>query len=463
MVTSIASSLGIGAGFDTAKLIEDLAAAARAPKDKMLKARETANSSQISTIGNLTGAIDSFAKSLGSLISGGTLFTQPTSSDATILGVSAQAGQSLGTLSASMEVVRLAAAQSLSSAHVADVAAPVGQGVLTLTTATGNFNITIDSTNDSLTGLASAINGAKAGVTASIVKDSLGSRLMLRGASGEVNAFTLTAQAGADPALSQYTYDGVSAGGMTRAQAAQDAIIKLDGVEIRRASNSFSDVLPGVKFDLKKAVPGTIVTIGAERQTANIRQAVLDYVAAYNELEKMLDNATASGLDGGAAGPLRGNSVMRDMRAQLAGISSAILRSGDGPKMMTEIGVKTQRDGSLTVDTVKLDAALAADPDAVEQLFNPPEGGAATGLGGALKAVRDKLRADTGALAGVEARLKVEAERISDDREAMELRATAYRERLVTTFSAMDSRVAAFKATQTYLDQQIKMWTRSDD
>lgn len=464
MVTSIASSLGIGSGLDTAKLVEDLAAAARAPRERQINTRETANAAQVSAIASLAGAIDSFATSLGNLISGGTLFTQPTSSDTGILGVSALAGQSLGGLSAQIEVRQLAAAQSLASDPVADASAPVGQGVLTLATSTGSFNVTIDASNDSLTGLVGAINAANAGVTASIVKDSLGSRLVVRGASGEANAFTVTAQSGADPALSRFTYDGVATGGMTRAQAAQDAIVKLDGVEVRRSANSFSDVIEGVKIDLKKAAPGAVVTIGSERQTANIRQAVLDYVTAYNELEKMLDTATASGLEGSTAGPLRGSSAIRDMRAQLAGIASTVLRSGSGPTMLTDIGVKTQRDGSLVVDSAKLDAALAASPDAVEQLFNPSKAAGSTdqGLGGALKAVRDKLRADSGPLSSVEARLKEEAKSIGKDREAMELRAEAYRTRLLSTFAAMDSRVSAFKATQAYLDQQVKMWTRSN-
>lgn len=462
MVTSIASTLGIGAGLDTAQLIEDLANAQRAPQEALIAARETANSTQISAIGSLAGAIDSFASSLQSLIDGGSLFTQPTSSDTAIVSVSAVAGHALGGLSSQIEVVRIATAQSLASDHVADPAAAIGQGTLTLTTGTGSFTITIGASNDSLTGLAAAINGANAGVSASIVKDSLGSRLVLRGASGEANAFTLTADAGADAGLSTYTWNGAS-GGMTRAQASQDAVIKVDGVEIHRASNGFSDVLDGVKIDLQKAVPGTFVTIGSARATANLRQAVLDYVSAYNELEAMLDNASASGLEGSVAGPLRGSSAVRDMRAQLAAITSTALRGGDGPKMLTEIGVKTQRDGSLTVDTDKLDAMLEADPDAVEQLFNPASGSGDIGLGGALKAVRDRLRADSGALASVEARLDAETTRIAEDRETLEARATAYRERLVNAFTAMDTRVAAYKATQSYLEQQIKMWTSSGD
>ncbi|RJF93214.1 hypothetical protein D3876_02315 [Sphingomonas cavernae] len=456
--------MGLGAGFDTAQLIEDLATAQREPQENRIKARETANAAQISTIGNLAGAIDSFASSLKTLINGGSLFTQPTTSDASIVGVTAKPGYSLEGLSAQIEVVQVATAQSLASAHVTDAAAPVGQGTLTLTTGKGSFNVKIDSTNDSLNGLAAAINGAKAGVIASVVKDSLGSRLVIRGGNGAANAFTLVPQSGADPALSAYSWDG-AAGGMTRAQQARDAIVKLDGVEIRRDTNSFSDVLDGVKIDLKKAAAGQIVTIGTERPVGDLRQAVLDFAAAYNELETMLDDASAGGLEGAAAGPLRGSSAVRDMRRQLAAIISTDLRSGDAPTTLAEIGVVTLRDGSLKVDTTALDAALLAHPDAIEQFFNPSTASGSTdkGLGGVLQDVRDKLRDSDGGLASAADRLKAEARDIREDRETMEMRADAYRERLVRNFTAMDTRVASYKATQSYLEQQIKMWTNGND
>ena len=536
MVTSIATALGAGSGIDTAQLVADLSEASRAPKEAQISTREKANTAQISTIASLAGAIDSFATSLAALISGGTLFTQPTASDAAVLGVSAVAGTPLGNLSATIEVVQLATAQSLSSAAVADAGAPIGQGNFTLATGKGNFTIRIEAGNDSLSGLSAAINAAGAGVTASVLTDSNGSRLILRGTAGAAQAFTLVPQDGAAASLSQFAYDGTSTGGLTRAQAAQDAVIKLDGVSVSRAGNSFSDVLPGVKIDLKKAAPGSIVTIGATRPTEGLKQAVQDYVAAYNTLETLLDDATAAGTDGGTVGPLRGNSGMRDMRTRLSALTATALRSGDGPKTLAEIGVRTNRDGSLALDEAKLDAALAATPDAVEGMFNPgqhssspllqitsavgktrpgtysltdlvPASGATSasgkidgvaagvngniltaragtaaaglsfqplgsvanatvtidlGLGGALQAVRDALRGTSGPLVTIDARLKAEAKAIAADREAMELRADAYEARLKATYSTMETRVASFKATQSYLTQQIAMWTNAD-
>src|SRR3546814_9222232 len=136
--------------------------------------------------------IDSFATALATLISGGTLFRQPSVSDTGILTAAARPGARLGTLSALREVEQLAQAQTLESEFIASASDPIGQGDLTLTTSKGSFVVAIDASNDSLDGLARAINDQNAGVTATIVTQSNGARLVLKGATGEAEAFTLS-------------------------------------------------------------------------------------------------------------------------------------------------------------------------------------------------------------------------------------------------------------------------------
>ncbi|WP_380879090.1 flagellar filament capping protein FliD [Sphingomonas sp. DBB INV C78] len=535
-MTSIAASLGIGSGIDTSSLIDQLAAASKTPKDNALKAREETNTAKISALGGIVGGIDGFATALGSLISGGTLFTQATSSDSSIVATTAIAGARIGSLSASLEVKQLAAAQSLVSANVSGTNSPIGQGKITLTTANGSFDITINSANDSLLGLARAINAAQSGVTASILEDTNGSRIVLKGATGEAQSFKLVVDPAADVGLQKFafdpaTYDPANVTGMTLAQKAQDAIVKLDGVEVRRVSNTFSDLIPGVKVELKKEAVGTTVAIGSARQTDAISQAVSDFVAAYNELKSMLDEATAP-----TTGVLRGDVGIREMQRQLSRLTSTVLSSAGGPSTLAEIGVRTERNGTLSVDSERLAKVLAEDPDGVEAMFNPGQtassplikivsgygrakpgtytvtdlvagdltnpasgkiGGVAAiaaggqlissisasskgliieplgnlasgtvtvdlGVGGALQAIRDALRAAGGPLASSQNRLTTETKTITTDREKMETREASYRDRLVKQFTTMDSRVSAYKATQSYLDQQIKMWTNDD-
>lgn len=537
MVTSIGYSLGAGAGIDTKALIDDLAKAERAPKEALIVRRETANTAKISALAQASSAIDGFASALSQLVAGGTLFTQPSVSDPSLLSATAIAGADIGSLSAQLEVRQLAQSQTLVSVNLAGAAAPVGQGTLTLTTATGSFDLTIDATNDSLDGLARAINGKNAGVTASVVTDSNGTRLMLKGKTGAANAFTLSVPAGTATGLERFAYDPGAAGGLTRPQEAKDAIVLLDGAEVTRASNSFSDLIAGVQIDLKKAAPGSTISLGTTRPTAAIKQAVGDFVDAYNELHKLLADATASATDSAEAGPLRGDAGIRQMQRLLGRLTTNELSSSGAYKTLAEIGVATNRDGSLRVDTLRLDDALESDPAAVEAMFNPRQtssnpaiviankagtvkpgtytltnllapvaGGNASGsvggiamigtgaalrapisspakglivrvdadvasatvtidagLGGALQSIRDALRASDGPLAATQDRLSKESKSIATDRATLERRSTAFYDRLVTSFSAMDRQVNAFKATQSYLEQQIKIWSGGDD
>lgn len=538
-MTSIAATLGIGSGIDTQALVEQLTAAVRDPKEAALKKREETNAAQISTLGQASSAIDSFADALSSLISGGTLFTQPNVSDTSLMTAVALPGTRFQDFSAQMQVDQLAQTQTIVSAPLTDSAAAVGQGDLTLTTSKGSFVVTIDSTNDSLAGLADAINSKNAGVTASILTESGNARLVIKSnATGAAEAFTLSVPAGTASGLERFAYGAGVTGGMTLAQTAQDAIVHLDGVEVKRASNTITDLLPGMQIDLKKAAPGTNISIGLTRPTESIKQAVNDFVSAYNELHKVLADATAPATAGaGTGGVLRGDLGIAEMQRQLSRLTTTVINSSGGPSTLAEIGVKTNRDGTLSVDTTQLDAILESDPQGVEALFNPtqyssdplvtvwnqmgkakpgtytltnlvPANGSTgatgeingvsgissgtrlvatassgavglvvevlgpvssatvtvdSGLGGALQAIRDALRAKSGPLETSQERLEQQAETIADDREEMERRVQVYHDQLVNSFSAMDRRVSAFKATQSYLDQQIKIWTANND
>lgn len=536
-MTSIISSLGAGSGIDTQALIDSLSKAVKEPKEAAIAKREAANQASISSLGEISNAIDSFASALNSLIAGGTLYTQPSVSDATVLSATAAAGASIGGLASQIRVEQLAQAQSLVSTGLANSTAAVGEGTLTLTVGTTNYDVTITSANNTLAGLAKAINDKGAGVTASIVTDQGVSKLVLRGSSGTEKAFSLSVPNGTASGLERFAYGTGVTGGMTLAQEAKDAIVVLDGVEVRRGSNSFSDLIDGVQFDLKKAAPGQVINLGATRPTAAITQAVGDFVAAYNELHSMLDEATAAQTKPGeGGGPLRADLSVRELKRQLSGLTSKVLNSAGGPSTLAEIGVATNRDGTLSVNSVRLQAALAADPDGVEKLFNPgqssdsplltigsklgkvkpgvytitdvvpaadggvasgkvdgvamigtsnglvaPAGSAALGLilkvsgpvtsakitvdfglGGALQSIRDSIRARSGPIASAQERLQKEATAIAKDRETMETRYDAYYNQLVTSFTKMESRVSAFKATQSYLQQQIDAWNSGD-
>ncbi|MEQ1508799.1 MAG: flagellar filament capping protein FliD [Sphingopyxis sp.] len=534
---SITSALGAGSGIDIATLVDRLASAARKPKDDQFTRRTTANQARLQALADISSSLSGFSDALNTLVSGGALAMQPTSSDSAALSVNLVRGAHIAQLASEIEVISLAKSQTLQSLSMADSVSPIGQGTLSLQTAGGTVDIVIGAQNDTLSGLASSINAAQAEVKASIITDSSGARLVLRGESGAAKAFTLSVASGTATGLERFAFAPGAAGGMLLAQGAADAALKIDGIAMTSATNSVSNAISGVTIDLKRAAPGTIIAIGSSRNAGALEQGLRDFVDAYNQISTQIDEAGRNSV-GSEAGPLRGDTGLNDLRRRLASlIDTPLLTSGNGPRSLSEIGIKTNRDGTLSVDTPRLTSQLASNADGIEALFSPaqrsstalvsiqsaaarvapgtyaitdivPASGstpasamidgiamtaiddrliapssspavglivqifpgasaAATividgGLSGTLAAIKNTLVSPRGAFSATRDRMNREATAIGAERALHEARSTRYKDRLLTTYAAMDRRVAAFKATQSYLEQQVALWTRNN-
>ncbi|RVT93966.1 flagellar filament capping protein FliD [Sphingomonas crocodyli] len=542
MVTAVGSSIltSLGASsLDTASLVDQLATAAIANKTAALTKKETANTTKISDLANAINTITTFSSSLASLISGGSLYTQPTSSNTSLVQVSAVAGARLSGLSATIEVKNLATAQTMTSAPLAGSNATIGEGTLQLKVGDKTATIKIDSTNNTAAGLAKAIKDANLGVSASLVTDSTGTRLVVKGQTGEANAFSLTKLTGDDAGIGRFTYDPTTydadnVTGLKLQQEAVDAELIVDGVAVSKASNSFSDVIEGVKIDLQGAAPGTTVSIGANQPTDAIKQAMSDIVDAYNEARATLKKMT------GTDGSLRSDPGIRALMTQLSQLTTTKLTypvDPSSPSTLAEIGIKTNRDGTLTLDTARLNTVMTSNPEAVEAMFNPGQrssnpliqitspigktpGGVYTitnvkaatsntaasatidgqamlpsgsdsvqssffaasaglvfkplgdvasatisidlGIGGALEAIKTRLTASSGALTASQNSLDTEKKSISDAKEKLAAKDTAYREQLTKQYTTLQTALRAYSSTQSYLTQQIDQWNKSD-
>ena len=474
---SIVNSLGAGSGVDTAALITQLVDAQFATKNARLTAQNDTLTAQISDIGKLKSGITSFSTGLESLIKGGSLATAPSSSDSSILAVTALPGVKLAGLSAQIEVRQLAAAQSAAAAPVADETAQIGGGTLTLTFGTASadngaltsFNagsgtpvaITIDPAHSSLDDIAAAINGAKAGLTASIVSDADGARLVLKGKSGADQAFTLTTTEDPDaPGLSALDI-APGATGTTIGTAAADAIVAVDGIALRRTTNSISDLVPGVKLDLTRAALGTQVTLSSVAPTENIRQAVSDFVSAFNELIGLVQSETDP-----ATGSLHSDPAAKTLQRSLGALTLTPLVTSaapGAPKTLAEIGVATNRDGTLSVNADQLQAALTNYPDAVEALFAAGTGATGGGISAAFSAVSAQAIDKTVGLGASETRYTAAQSKIADDEVKVSTDTDTLRAQLTKQFAASDARVAAYKVTQDFLKQQVDAWNSQNN
>lgn len=475
-IESIAKTLGTGSGIDISSLVGDLVEASFANKNASLDAKQEKLTAQISAASELKSNIGQFSSALAQLTSSGTLATQPTSANTAIVKTTRLPGATLAGLSATLEVRQLAQGQVASTTAFSEGASSViGTGTLTLTFGTASvadgamtdftagaaapIDIAIDAQHNTLQGVADAINAAKAGVTASIVTDASGARLVVKSGTGASQAFELSGSG----ALASLDI-GRNAGGSTINTAAQNAQLTLDGVEVGYPTNSISNLIPGVRLDLVAAAVGTRVAIGSTRPTAELGEAVANFVETYNQLYAMVKGAVDP-IDG----PLRGDPAAKDLLRQLKGLSLAGLipdATDDVPTTLADVGVATQRDGTLRVDSARLTKVLNTWPDQIEAMFASNAGltkalatvaEAAIGKSSTL-GMKNEI---TGLSASVLHYTRAQ-EGVADDKADVIAAADKMRDRMTQQFAAMDAKVAAYKSTQSFLENQIKAWNSDD-
>ncbi|MGC4250261.1 MAG: flagellar filament capping protein FliD [Sphingobium sp.] len=463
--SSISTALGVGSGIDTTALVNSLVSAARDPKQKVITDRQSLNSARISALASASSSLDTFADALNSLLSGTGYSGVPASNDTSIATVSALPGGTPQGLPAQLQVQQLATGRTLATAPDQNVSATTltGAGTLTLTVGGVSKDIVLTASS-TYADLVSAINGSGAGVTASLVTDTQGTRLVMKGATGEANDFSLSADS-ADLEKFAWSKAGPNSGSsFTSVSAAQDAVILLDGVEQHYASNTVDTAIPYLRIDLNKASPGTSVTLATTEPTTSMRDLMVEFVDAYNTLMKALNTATAQGADSSSAGVLNGDSSIRDMKRQLSQMTSAALSTTGSYKTLADLGVTTNRDGTLTLDTKILDKAMAADPSAITQLLNPTVKSASNpGLAGLMDSVRDNIQKKDGPLASAQSKYEALAKSLSEQLEKLSDQMTDYQAQLTKIYTAMETRLTAIKATQSYLQQQIDAWNNSNN
>ena len=478
---SLLTSLNTGSGVDTASLVTSLVQAQFAQKTAALTARADTLTAQVSAASTLKSTMSNFSAALQTLVKSGSLATQPISSNGSALGVTALPGAQLAGLSRAISVDRLASAQgSRTTAPIADRTAPIGSGTFTLTfgqatysadgtrmtgfdgdldgDGTADKSLTINVTNASLDDVAAAINAKRSGVSATVITDGQGGAfLSLKGQTGTAQAFTLTATSDPSGTLAQFDVDPAAAG-TSLTSGAINAKLTVDGIAVERASNAVSDLIDGVKLDLNQVTAGP-VTVSSTPSTAALKQAVADFVDTYNLAVGQVKEQTDS-----KTGALRSDTAARALLASLQGLSTKSLSYGvaDGvPNTLAAIGVRTNRDGTLSVDSAALDKALTDTPDAVEAMFAY----SSNGING-LSAQLDKITATaTSVVFGLGASVTryTAAQSLLEKQQAtLTDQSDQLTKRLTQQFSSMNAKISAYKATQSFLDNQIKAWNKSD-
>ena len=468
MLSSISNLVSGQSGINSAQLVADLVAATREPREATIQQKQQLNSARISALASASSSLNTFSEALSTILDGRRFAGDLVSSDGGVATASFIDGQTPKGLPVAMEVKQLASEQRVISRNFTGADAAVGTGTLKLQTSSGSFDVVIGSGNSSLAGLRDAINDAAAGVTAKIVTDNRGTRLVIEGKEGASKGFTITPPAttflGQPSKLNDFAYPPGNNGGMDLISPATDSIVVVDGVELVNSSNQIENAIEGVRLNLLAASPGKSITISSDTPVATTRDLVNEFIDAFNTLKRGLNTATAAGVDGASGGPLAGNSAIRDMAQRLGRMSSTIL-SSDGPfRTLADIGVRTARDGTLELDSATFDRAIAADPEAVARMLDPIEPDANhPGIAGTLADVKTALQDKNSPLSLAKTRFEQVNKQLSELREKLDDDIERYEANLTQTFANMDRQLAVLRQTQQYVEQQVSIWNNSDN
>lgn len=384
-------SQGIGSNLDVNSIVTQLMTVERRPLS-LLAIEAQGYRGRISAWGSLKSALATFQTAVKSLDSAAKFQARTTSvGDTSLLAATAGAAASPGVHG--IEVSLLAQQQKLASAAYAAPLDPVGTGTLTIQygthdTGANTFtlnpakaaqSIAIGAGQDSLAAVRDAVNQAGLGISASIVNDGSGSRLVLSSKdSGAANGLRITVSDddGNDTdqsGLSRLAYDPTLAAGsgrnLTQTVAAQNASLTIDGISVSKTSNTFDDALPGVTLTLLKAAPGAPTNLNVSRDGAKTKEAVEGFVSAYNDLARTISDLTRYDPATKQAGALQGNGAAQAIQSRLRGTLSGSIPSAGAFNTLPQVGVSFQKDGTLALDATKLQAAIEAHGDDIAQLF----------------------------------------------------------------------------------------------
>jgi flagellar hook-associated protein 2 len=369
------SSLGIGSGVLTSDLVDQLVEAEKAASQERLDYKTERAEAMISAYGTLRSAVTELRLPMRQLSAADNLkaFSATSSHDSVSVSVdSTKASQG----SYTVDVLQLAQAQSLASATFADKdSTAIGTGTLTISTGSESKTITIDGSNNTLQGLADEINEAGIGVSAGVIDTGSGYRLVLSSEStGTANAISIEVSDNdgvSDDAtgLSAFAFND-TVQNLEETVVAQDAKVKINGIEITRSTNSFDNVIGGLTFDVTEE--GVTSTVKVEQDYAAVTERVSAFVEKFNALQSTIKSLAGYNAETGEGGILTGDSAVRSIQSQLRNILNTVVPGLENASVRTlaDVGITTNYEtGGLDFDQSKFEEALKNHPDDVTALF----------------------------------------------------------------------------------------------
>lgn len=469
---------GIGSGMDIRGMVDALVTAERAPKAAQLSRLEKSTTAQFSALSQFKNALAEFQDSLKKL-DDPTLFEKRSASSgkSDVFSVTANAKATAGNYN--VQVFNLAQTSKVALTGVEDPTAEVGTGKLTVAFGDTSLDIDISEDNNSLTGIRDAINaaGKGKGLSATIVNDPSGeggARLMLSSdSSGAGNDISVSVTSGAedtgdlsilaftppDPDA-DYTPTPVDANNPLAARVisyARDANLAIDGIRISSSTNTVEEAIEGVSINLKSAqsaddqTAAATINLNVSEDKNGVNKSVNDFVNAYNKMLETVNSLTTvvpvGGDDGQPhAAALVGDASVRSFMSAMRSELGSMGGEAGGIRILADLGVTTQRDGTLAVDNEKLTEALENNFDQLNGFLTGNDG-----LMARLSNQIDPFSKSGGILDNRTKALQNTLASVDDQREALDLRIEKVEARLLNQFNAMDSLLGQLAGTSSYL------------
>lgn len=434
---------GLASGLDTNSIIDQLVKI-ESSSVTTAQNRQSAYQSQISQLGDLTSKLQTLASAVSAFKTGGALSL---SQVGTASGFNATPGASATAGTYSMTVDSLATAAKARSAQFTSAGSLVSGGTLDLTV---NGTVTSINLSDGMTlaEAAKAINDSGAMVGATVLESNGAAYLSL---TNKNTGFTPGQPAASGLVINEITTGSAGQSlGLAITQPATNANVTVDGLPFERMSNTIDDVLPGVAFTLKAktTVAENLVLATDSAATAT---SLGKFVSAYNDVMSLLSKNLNIAQQTDRTKTLGGDASTRTLQSSLMSIVSGISNPASSVRSLADIGIKTQSDGSLKLDEVRLGKAIATDSAAVNALFQQ----ATMGVSDKIKALADTYTNSTdGILVSKSKSYDKTIKQIDGQIDSMKLRVEAYRTKLVAQFSAMEKIVSGFKSIGSYLTSQ---------
>lgn len=439
---------GLATGLDTSSIIEQLMAVEQAPITR-LETDKTWLSNKLNAYAEFDDKLNSFLENVSSLTDrqqyAETSVTQ--SSEEYFIAESSEDAQ--GGTSYSVEVVALAQRQkSYTDGFDSDTDATFGTGNLAITVDGVNHSIEITEDNNSLEGIMNAINDADIGIQANIIND------------GSDSPFRLTLTG--DDIGKDFTVDssGLSGGTATTlgtistSQSAQQAHVIIDNIDVYSDNNEITDVIPGVTLNLLKAEEGQTSTVNIEEDNSAIEANINAFVTSYNEVVSFVTGQSTLGDT--SAGLLGGDSGLSAIKRHLQDMLTQFVDTNGTYSSLAELGLETQKDGTVYLSTTKLSDAIKSDENSVINLLSGSENGESEGIINKFETYLEQLTdSKDGLYAGRKDSIESNITRINNNIEKAEARLEKREATLQSQFNAMEQLVSVMNSQSSFLTTQL--------